>query len=302
MSSSDLTHDNCGNLNLLNDFSKHYNSDLAVQQEILHNSSSVNDDNYHIVTPESFNMHSLYGVISDKHQQLPHQTPPSSNSIKSQSFQINRVYPKPLLPECESNSTLPHFSYSDYNFAYDILSNAPHFPASRVFQALGSNQSTNIDNIYSISKNFQQGNDTSRVRDEVAYPQRNSISGLDQDLCLNSTIISELDNIEETTAQFWGDLQKRWQVLAKNDMDSHPWLVHRIETECEMAYQFTVSNEQENDGLMEKGISMLSQGQLSSAISLFESELQLRPDNSKAWLYLGENSDQFSKYLQFSLL
>ena len=174
----------------------------------------------------------------------------------------------------DSASSIVKSSVSSANIlAHDIISSAPHFPPS--------------ETLYNICRSNHRNND---VDSQLDLLSEGIIDAGEDLLNVENRVEKDLSTaVEHNISQYWSDLENRWQILAKNDMESHPWLVCQAETDLENAYQFSLSKQSLDCDLMEKGISLLSQGKLYSAICHFESELLFRPENSLAWLYLGKN-------------
>ena len=267
MSMNDLIPDSCDDIHILTDLSKHYESDTTLREDIL--SNPLLDSGFPSLIPHSFNLHALYSTLAK-----------SSHTLYSKDLTfLDSSKPNHHLPlstlcyrSVVSNIVIPSSSSAN-TLAHDILSTAPHFPPASTIQGVRTLQIGNYDvdshsnqlnkKMMNISHNFGLHTDSNDVKID--------------------------NNIEQNIAHYWSDLESRWQILAKNDIESHPWLVHQSETVLEKAYQFSLTARNSDCELMEKGISLLSQGKLSSAICHFESELQFRPENSQAWLYLGKS-------------
>ena len=272
---SEQSHDLCGSFNLLGDLTKHFIYDETLRHEIFGSSIPVLDSNdIFCTTPESFNMRVLFNQIQDIWEVNQNQsTKLRSSSIDHMQYFPIQQYPlQPhqinLLPTMFSHD---HYTYFGNKLAKDIISNAPYISVSN---DTSQKDSLSIKNLFQCNLNnlpIGQNNYTSETA-EIAYLKV-------EKSCLND------DQVE---SNFWVDLQLRWEALAKTDLESHPWLVNHEETEHELNYQFSVQKVSTHGDLMKQGIELLSQGQLTLAIATFEAEVQERPENFKAWLYLGK--------------
>ncbi|XP_064384222.1 peroxisomal targeting signal 1 receptor-like isoform X2 [Halichondria panicea] len=84
---------------------------------------------------------------------------------------------------------------------------------------------------------------------------------------------------------FWSELEKEWTDLSR-EQESHPWLSEFSQPLTD--YSFTPDNPllDVSDPLAE-GLKRRKEGDLPSAVLLFEAEVQARPDSVQGWLYLG---------------
>ncbi|GIY16582.1 peroxisomal targeting signal 1 receptor [Caerostris darwini] len=93
---------------------------------------------------------------------------------------------------------------------------------------------------------------------------------------------------QKCDADFWDNLQKEWEKMAKDETNDHPWLndYERIDPFKDYAYAkenpFIDHNEP-----FEEGLEMLKKGDLPSAVLLFEAAVQKNPNHVEAWQYLG---------------
>ncbi|CAI8002887.1 Peroxisomal targeting signal 1 receptor [Geodia barretti] len=91
---------------------------------------------------------------------------------------------------------------------------------------------------------------------------------------------------EEEEAGYWGQLEKEWQELSKQN--THPWLDDFAGFSEQKDYQFSEDNHlKEVENALEEGKRRLSEGDLPSAVLLFEAEVQRNPDSIEGWQYLG---------------
>ena len=69
--------------------------------------------------------------------------------------------------------------------------------------------------------------------------------------------------------------------------EAHPWLEDYTSFQTK-EYQFEEDNPlREVENPLEEGLKRLKEGDLPSAVLLFEAEVQARPDNVVGWQYLG---------------
>ncbi|XP_065915997.1 peroxisomal targeting signal 1 receptor-like isoform X2 [Dysidea avara] len=93
--------------------------------------------------------------------------------------------------------------------------------------------------------------------------------------------------------KFWEQLEKQWLDLSRQTTE-HEWLSdyeHDWLTDYEKfteEYHFEQNNPLRNiTHPFEEGLKKLKEGDLSSAVLLFEAEVQERPENVEGWKYLG---------------
>ena len=267
MAIREQTHDLCVSFNLLGDLAKHFSYDETLRPEIVASCSPVleSKDNF-CNTPESFNMH----VLFNQTQNVLDVNSTKQNQTQSSSFDYLQHFPPQTTPLLyQQMKTTPLFintnsTYFDNKLAKDIISSARYITDSE----------QNPPNDILDKKNITQCSNTYNIDKAIPTYIHGEIS---------DSYDYEVEN------NFWTDLQLRWEALAKTDLESHPWLVYHEEAERELNYQFSVRNcaKSTHKDFMKYGIELLSQGQLTLAIATFEAELQARPENSKAWLYLG---------------
>ena len=78
--------------------------------------------------------------------------------------------------------------------------------------------------------------------------------------------------------------------LSPHRQDAHPWLqdFSSFQKETAKEYQFEEDNPlREVENPLEEGLKRLKEGDLPSAVLLFEAEVQARPDSVQGWQYLG---------------
>ena len=271
MSINDFSSDVCNDVHILTDLSKHYEYDTNLKMDIISNPSLL-DSSFPNLIPHSFNLHDIYSNFPNNSSDSLFSEDPDfldfSPSIQHHS-RLNPFFLRSISSNSALNIVTPILSSAN-TLAHDIISTAPHFPPSNAIHSVCRSQDIVANDVNFYEKLLKNG--------MIDIGQESQ-----------SHIDSNSVELEQNLTKYWSDLECRWQILAKNDMESHPWLVHQAEADLEKAYQFSLTNPKLDCDLMEKGISLLSQGKLSSAICHFESELQFRPENSRAWLYLGKN-------------
>lgn len=98
------------------------------------------------------------------------------------------------------------------------------------------------------------------------------------------------DQTVKADGDFWGKLEEEWYNLARDNIDDHPWLA---EYTAEKDYAFEENNPMmEIPNPFEEGLKKLKEGDIISAILLFEAEVQQRPDHAEAWQYLGTSQSE----------
>ncbi|XP_028393926.1 peroxisomal targeting signal 1 receptor-like isoform X2 [Dendronephthya gigantea] len=101
---------------------------------------------------------------------------------------------------------------------------------------------------------------------------------------------SAVDQTVKADGDFWGKLEEEWYHLARDNIDDHPWLA---EYTSEKTYTFEEDNPMmDMPNPFEEGLKKLKEGDIISAILLFEAEVQQRPDHAEAWQYLGTSQSE----------
>ncbi|EDO47754.1 predicted protein [Nematostella vectensis] len=87
---------------------------------------------------------------------------------------------------------------------------------------------------------------------------------------------------------FWDNLQGEWESLVRQDGDeAHSWFTD-YEEETNKEYKFEEDNPLlDHPNPFEEGLKKLKEGDLISAILLFEAEVRQNPEHAEAWQYLG---------------
>ena len=271
--------DLCGSFNLLDDLSRHFMHDVTLRQDIARTCSPVFDSKDNCcTTPESFNMHIIFDQIQNYQRTKP------TSSLDHMQCYSPQLHPLHSLKTNFPTTTFspPYSSSIQSKLAKDIVSSAPYLTGSTIIP----------ENLLRPMQNKSQiclyGEDSGSTSQNNVFNKTAEIRSCSKrDILVNENSSLHNTQVELTNNNFWADLQLRWEALAKTDLESHPWLVHHEETEHELIYQFSVHRAHVQGDLMKQGISLLSQGQLTLAIGTFEAELQARPENSQAWLYLG---------------
>ncbi|XP_023344476.1 peroxisomal targeting signal 1 receptor [Eurytemora carolleeae] len=101
-------------------------------------------------------------------------------------------------------------------------------------------------------------------------------------------------NTEAYRQDFWKNLEDEWREMAGDD--NHPWIQdYSAAYEPFSEYQFQEENsaaENSNINHLEEGKQKLKEGDLPSAVLLFEAAVRQDADNREAWLLLGQAQAQ----------
>lgn len=90
---------------------------------------------------------------------------------------------------------------------------------------------------------------------------------------------------ESRSKGFWDNMEKEWQDMAQQE--AHPWLTE-FESPKPPEYRFEEDNPlRDVQKPLEAGLGKLAEGDLPSAVLLFEAEVQARPDSVRGWQLLG---------------
>lgn len=93
---------------------------------------------------------------------------------------------------------------------------------------------------------------------------------------------------EKDDLEFWNYLANEWDQMAREDNDAYSWLNHEPAGDIYNDYFFTEENPyKETPDPLEEGLKKLREGDIPSAVLLFEAACQQQPENAYAWQLLG---------------
>uniref|UniRef100_T1ISD1 Peroxisomal targeting signal 1 receptor n=1 Tax=Strigamia maritima TaxID=126957 RepID=T1ISD1_STRMM len=120
--------------------------------------------------------------------------------------------------------------------------------------------------------------------------QSEGASGIEDASAWSSEFDAQTEDLTGNKRDFWDQLQQEWEKLAKDDyFGEHPWLSDFKEVTNQLhEYKFEDNNPAiEHPSPFEAGLEKLKEGNLPSAILLFEAAVQRDPAHTQAWHYLG---------------
>lgn len=92
---------------------------------------------------------------------------------------------------------------------------------------------------------------------------------------------------QQDQRDFWNKLESEWQEIKSNQPGEHPWLNDFNELNNDV-YKFQEDNQlKDTDNCLEEGKKKLLEGDLPSAVLLFEAAVQNNTEDSEAWFLLG---------------
>lgn len=108
---------------------------------------------------------------------------------------------------------------------------------------------------------------------------------------LDTTHISTDRKEVKDDTEFWANLAKEWDHLSKEESESYGWL-DNFDNFKETAFKETYSFSEENPlrevpNPFEEGVRKLEEGDIPSAVYLFEAACQQNDNHVMAWQYLG---------------
>lgn len=107
---------------------------------------------------------------------------------------------------------------------------------------------------------------------------------------------ADVTGLENPQNNFWANLEQEWQSMAEQNKltGQHPWLDDYEDFQSELdKYTFQDDNpllqgqNHPGEDYLEEGKQKLQEGDLPSAVLLFEASVQQNPENPEAWFLLG---------------
>lgn len=100
--------------------------------------------------------------------------------------------------------------------------------------------------------------------------------------------LTSTTNVQKSDTEFWADLEGEWNELIRRDGESDLSWYRDGDATLNKDYTFEEDNPlKDHPNPFEEGLKKLKEGDLISAILLFEAEVKQRPEHAEAWQYLG---------------
>ncbi|XP_071957118.1 peroxisomal targeting signal 1 receptor-like isoform X2 [Antedon mediterranea] len=327
MAMHDFVEAECGASNPLKKLTSHFMEDKSRHQEGLHISpgfghpSALSEqqlvgeflaDHQYNAAPQSFHMSALLQEMQDiedaaHRRQLPAQAPAiadlASQPNWAQEFLVaeqERIVD--ITTERPSNWTRDFLESQKEAVGPEVL--PENINTKWAEEYLSGTADKLWLNEYEEKSEDVSWIDDFKSDDDLAKTASELLGSIDDPKFSNSEKLSEewksefMSDIKSNTIpsdeEFWDRLQTEWEKAAKSELaESHPWLNEFENATTDQVYQFEEDNPlRDHTNPFEEGLKRLEEGDLANAVLLFETEVQQRPDNAKAWQYLGTTQAQ----------